>query len=58
MHLCLTYISESDEFWTSPALTRANRKGTVLHQVKYVVDVVMQPEEGGKNKHHREADKK
>lgn len=49
-------IIENNVYWTSPALAGADRKGTILHQVKYVVDVVVHPEEGEKDENHGEVD--
>lgn len=48
--LSLMNSSETNASWSSPALTGADRKGAVLHQVKHVVDVVMQPGETGENR--------
>lgn len=39
-----------NEFWSSPILTRDDRKGAVLHQVKYIINVVVQPEETNTDK--------
>lgn len=50
-------IRETHAFRSSPTLTGVDRKGATLHEVKYVVDVVMQPGETQKM-NCREADKK